>query len=172
MRFSQAATGEALSGTDGVTHAKTNCCNCNARGHYSGSCTSTYKRANVVTSLQVGVFFTQCFPSAEDIIDLTRIILYSASTVTTVNNKALLSNIWDCTEDEMLLFHTNGRDKIFHQQGDLNIVSMTAHYDLTSLTNILSMKDVQNIPGICITMDTLEESAMLIHLSDKNVLKL
>ena len=33
------------------------------------------------------------------------------------------------------------------------------------------MKDVQNIMGIRITMDTLEKSAMLIHLSNGNVLK-
>ena len=48
---------------------------------------------------------------------------------------------------------------------------MNAHYDPTFLANILSMKDVRNMPGIRITMDTLEESAMLIHFSDGNVLK-
>ena len=32
------------------------------------------------------------------------------------------------------------------------------------------MKDVQNIQGLRITMDTLEESAILIQLSDGNVL--
>ena len=33
LSFAQAATGEALSGTDGVTHIKINCYNYNARGH-------------------------------------------------------------------------------------------------------------------------------------------
>ena len=48
---------------------------------------------------------------------------------------------------------------------------MTNHYDPTFLANILTMKDVQNISEIRITMHTLEESAMLIHLSDGNVIK-
>ena len=91
---------------------------------------------------------------------------------TTIKNKALLSNIRDCTKDETLLVHTNGGDNIFHQQGDLNILPMTAHYNPTSLAKILPMKDVQNIPSIRITMGNLEESAMLIHLSDGNVLKI
>ena len=47
---------------------------------------------------------------------------------------------------------------------------MTAHYDPMSLANIISMKDVKNILGIHITMNTLE-NAILIHLTDGNVLK-
>ena len=90
---------------------------------------------------------------------------------TTVNDKALISNTRDCTKDETLLVHINGGDNIFHQQGDLNIVPMSDHYEPSFLANILSMKDVQNIPGIRITMDTLEESAMLIQLFDGNVLE-
>ena len=104
--------------------------------------------------------------------DTNRIIIYSSSTATTVNNKVLLSNIRDCTEDETLLIHTNGGDTIFHQQGDLNIVPITAHYDPMSLAKILATKDVQNISGIRITVDTLEESSIIIHLYDGNVLKL
>ena len=49
---------------------------------------------------------------------------------------------------------------------------MAAHYKPMLLANILSMKGVQSIPGIRITMDTLEESAILIHLSDGNVLNI
>ena len=49
---------------------------------------------------------------------------------------------------------------------------MTAHYDPMLLANIFLMKVVQKIPGIRITMDTLEESAILIHLSDGNVLNI
>ena len=65
----QAEKGGVLARTDGVTHAKITCYNCNMRGHYSGSCKSTEKRTNGITSLQVGASFTQCFPSTEDIID-------------------------------------------------------------------------------------------------------
>ena len=61
---------------------------------------------------------------------------------TTVKNKALLSNTRDSTEDETLFVHTNGRDTIFHQQGDLNIVPTTDHYNPMFLANILLMKDV------------------------------
>ena len=82
-----------------------------------------------------------------------------------------MSNIRDCTKDETVLVHTNGGDKTFNQQGDLKIVPMTAHYNPTLLEKILLMKDVQKIPGVRITMDTLEESAMLILLSDGNALK-
>ena len=112
--FTQAATGGALDRTDGDTHAEIACYNYNARGHYSGSCPSTENCTNGVTSLQVGTSFTQCFPSTEDIIDPKLIILDSASIATTVKNKVLLSNIRECTEDEMLLIHTNVGDNIFH----------------------------------------------------------
>ena len=170
LSLTQAATGGALTGKDRVTHAKITCYSCNARGHYSGNCPSTDKRTNGITSLQVGAFLNQCFPSTEDIIDPNWIILDSSSTSTTVK-KALLFDIRDCTEDETLLVHTNGGDNIFHQQGELNIVTINAHYDPTPLANILLMKDVRRIMGIRITMDTFEEIAMLIHLSDGNVIK-
>ena len=137
VRFAQVATGGSLARTDGVTHDEITCYKCNTRGHYSGSCTSTDKRTNGITSLKVGASFTQCLSSPEDIIDPNWIILNSASTATTAKNKALLSNIRDCTEDEKLFVHTNGGDNIFHQQVDLNIVPMTAHYDPTSLANIV-----------------------------------
>ena len=143
VSFSQAATGGALAITDRVTYAKITCYNCNVRGHYSVSCPSTDKLTNVVTSLQVGVSFTQSFPSTEDIIDPNWIILYSSSTEKTVKNKAILSNTRDCTEDKILLIHTNGGDHIFHQKVVLNIVPMTSHYDHTSLVNTLFMKDIQ-----------------------------
>ena len=48
---------------------------------------------------------------------------------------------------------------------------MNAHYDPTLLGKIFLMKDVQKIPGICITVYTLEEIAILIQLYDGNVLK-
>ena len=75
---------------------------------------------------------------------------------TTVKNKALLSNMKDCTDDETLLIHTNGENKIFHRQGDLNIVPMIVHSYPMFLANIILMKDVRKITGIRIMMDTLE----------------
>ena len=92
------------------------------------------------------------------------------STVTTVKNRFLLSNVRDCTGEEELLIHTNGGDKIFQKQGDLNIIPMIAHFDPTSLANILALKDVRKTPGVCITMDTDEEAAMLVHLPNGNIL--
>ena len=143
LSLTQAATGGALTGKDRVTHAKITCYNCNARKHYSGKCPSTNRRTNDVTSLQFSAFFTRCLPSTEDIIHPNWIILDSASTATTIKNKALLSNTRDCPYDKTLLVHTNGGDKTFHQQGDLKIVLMTAHYNPTFLANIFLMKDVQ-----------------------------
>ena len=124
-----------------------------------------------VTSLQVGASFTQFIPAIEDIIDPNWTILDSAFIATIIKDKALLSSIRDCTEDEIRLVHPNGGDETFHQQGDLNIVSIATHYNPTSLAIILSMKYVRTIPGIGSTMDNFEDSIILIHLSDLNVLK-
>ena len=146
MSFAQASTIGALAGKYRVAHAKITCYNYNARGYYSGNCPSTNRRTNGVTSLQVGTYFTHFFLSTEDIIYPDWIILYSSSAATTIKNKALLSKSVDCTKYETLLVHTNGGDNTFHQQGDLNIVPMTYHYDHTLLANILLMKDVRNIP--------------------------
>ena len=99
MSFAQAATGGALAGTDRVTHAKITCYNFNVIGHYSVNFPSTNRRTNGVTSLQFGASLNQCSPSTEDIIDPNWIILDSAYMATTIKNKALLSNIRDCTED-------------------------------------------------------------------------
>ena len=96
----------------------------------------------------------------------------SASTATTIKNKAFLLNSRDCTEEEELLIHTNGGDKVFQNQGNLNIIPMIAHFDPTSLANFLALKDVSKTPGVRVTMDTDEEAAMLVHLPNQNILNL
>ena len=48
---------------------------------------------------------------------------------------------------------------------------MTGFYDPHSLANILSFKEVANIPGVYITMDTLHEKAITITLLNNTTIK-
>ena len=41
----------------------------------------------------------------------------------------------------------------------------------SSIVNVLSLKDVTNIPGVHVTMDTLKEKAMLLHLPEAKKMK-
>ena len=49
---------------------------------------------------------------------------------------------------------TNGCVIVFTKIGDLKLFPFTVHVNEQSMANILSLKDVANIPGIRVTMDT------------------
>jgi len=63
-------------------------------------------------------------------------------------------NIKKCKPYEELVIATNNGDKNFSWLAELNILPLTVHYDEGSLATILSMKDVANIPGAFVKMNS------------------
>ena len=49
---------------------------------------------------------------------------------------------------------TNGRNKTFKKKGVLKLLPIPVHFEEDSLATVLSLKDVANIKGVHVTMDT------------------
>lgn len=69
-------------------------------------------------------------------------------------NKDLVTNLELCNTDEILTLTTNGGAKSFTQMGVLKLLPLAVHYNGDSIANILSLKDVADLEGCSITMDT------------------
>ena len=52
----------------------------------------------------------------------------------------------------------------------MKLLPIPVHFEEDSLARVLSLKDVSNIKGVYVTMDTRAEKSILVHLSDKKVL--
>ena len=96
------------------------------------------------------------------------ILLDSASTVNIFANKSLLRNIRHSRSIEGLQIHTNGGIQVTRLIGDLPGFG-PVWYDGGSLANILSLAAVRK--KCCITMDTNDEPAMIVHKENGDELK-
>ena len=53
----------------------------------------------------------------------------------------------------------------------MNLLPILVHFEEDSLATVLSLKEVDNIKGVYVTMDTSVEKSILVHLGDGKVLK-
>jgi len=81
------------------------------------------------------------------------------------NNWLLERNIKNCKLYEKLVIATNGGDKNFSWLAELNILPLTVHYDEGSFATILSMKDVVNIPGASVKINSDVERAIFVYVN-------
>lgn len=65
--------------------------------------------------------------------------------------------------------YTNGGHQDYDKVGDVKLFPFEAYYNPNSMANILSLKEVAN--KFRITMDTVKERAMCIHIDKHRVLK-
>ena len=78
-------------------------------------------------------------------------------------NNALVNDLVVCSEEEVLLIHTNGGTQTFDLKSNMKMFPIDFHFNSESMANILSIKDVVSMKGACITMDTFEERAITLH---------
>ena len=176
-------TSDLVPGRDGTT-CQLECYYCHCWGHTSNNCPrltverTRNPRPNTnggrgrggrsgTGLMMIGAGFTQGEGAA---IPKNWILLDTCSTCSVSNNRDFLGPISKCTPDNVLMVFTNGGSKTFDETALLKLLPMTIHHNPDSMATILSVKDVGNIPGVQITMDTLKEKAIIVK-HDNNIFK-
>ena len=113
--------------------------------------------------LQKVVSFTQAKKDT-DIVNKNWLLMDTCSTASMCNNLKLVKNVRECSRGQKLKIYTNGGELKYDKVVDFIYLPMEVHYNEGSIANVLSLKDITNIPGVHVTMDTLKEKAMLVHL--------
>ena len=134
-----------------------------ALGHYAGN----YPSVRGVNILQTGLSFAQNYETLES----SWILLDTCSTHSVSNNKMLVRDIVDCTKAEFLTVSTNRGNRTFRKRAFLKLIPIQVHFEEDSLTTVFSLKDIANIKGFYVTMDTRAEKYISIHLGNGKVLK-
>lgn len=182
VSFVQACIATPVPGRNGVLHEQITCYNCNTKGHYANECPNPNKAPgrSSIGALQIGVALAQrrhyccnagAKPEHNGVINRNWYLLDTCSTATTMMNSLFITNVQNCSKGKELLVHTTGGDKVFNQKGELTLLPMTSYYTPHSLANILLFKEVANLPGVCIVMDTLQEKALTVTLLDNTTVK-
>ena len=149
---------EVTPGKDGRTYPNIVCHHCHKRGHYLNQCPTA------PTEKKPKPQFCQYImnQTVESGINKNWILLDTASTVSVSNNPALVHDIQPC-RDDVLTIVTGGGTHTFDQKEVFNLLHIAAHFDLSSLANIISMKDVASLPGARVTMDSTINRAIVLH---------
>ena len=145
-------------GTDTQAH-DIKCFNCNQRGHYASNCPES--RVGV-SNLQYGNMLTQVQGSVV-LIPSNWILLDTCSSNNVVNNESLIECKRSCNEDEILKIHTNGGSLTFEEIGKMKYLPMSAYYNARSITNVLSLKAVDDINGLYVTMNTKTKPGIFVE---------
>ena len=69
--------------------------------------------------------------------------------------KSYVEDMNNCAKDKDLTVFTNGGQKIFDRKGRLTFLPLGVHVNNNYLATIISLKYVNNISGVLMTMDTL-----------------
>ena len=104
-------------------------------------------------------------------ISKTWILLDSCSIDTFFKNPDLVANIRTGSADEELRMLTNGGSVTYKEVADCKLLPLNVNFNKDSLANILSFKQVSEIPGVKITTDISKEDALTIHLKDGKEMK-
>ena len=87
------------------------------------------------------------------------------------NNLDYVKDVKNRYKYEELKVLTNGGSIIFYRKGQLIFLLLDVHVNDNSLVTILSLKYVNNIPGVGVTMYSSIKKAMNVILRDGTVLK-
>ena len=104
-------------------------------------------------------------------ISKTWTLLDSCSTDTAFKNPAFVANIRTGSADEELRMLTNGGSITYKEVAEYKLLPLKVHFNKDFLANVLSFKQVSEIPGVKITTDTSKEDAFTDHLKDGKEMK-
>ena len=97
------------------------------------------------------------------------ILLDTCSTDRVTKQLGYVEYVKKCTKDKDLTLYKNGGSPLFGRKGRLTFLPLSVHVNNNSIAKIISLKYVNNIAGMRMTMDTNIEKAMNIILSDGTV---
>ena len=115
--------------------------------------------------LQQGISLFQKY-NTDEVISKTWILLDSCSTDTVFKNPDLVANIKTGSADEELRILANGGSLKYKEVADCKLLPLKALFNEDSLVNVLSFKQVSEIPGVKITTDTSKEDTLTVHLKN------
>ena len=114
------------------------CSRCNKYGHSSAYC----PRDLCVQGMQLSLAQSRTTTA----IPLDWLLLDSGSTISSVCNKQLISNLKPITTP--LTVYTNGGSQTYSFTGTLNVFPLEVYYDGSSIANILSLSKVcEKVPS-------------------------
>ena len=90
------------------------------------------------------------------------VLLDTCATNSVSNNTSLVKYIVAFKQHERLKFSKNVGLISFDKKSTLKLLPMKVHFNKKSMADILSFKEVADIPGVRITTDTEKERAMTV----------
>ena len=162
---SNSSQGYPVLGNDGQLYRHTECYVCHCYGKISYQCTD--KKPKSINMAIIGVMLMH----NGDAINKTWIILNICSTDSVTNNLDYFEDVNNCAKDEKLAVLKNGGFLQLDRKGLLTFLPLSVHVDDNYLPTILSLKYVNNILGVRVTMDTLMKKFMNVILSDGTIFK-
>ena len=87
------------------------------------------------------------------------------------NNFYYVEDVNNCTKKEYITVLTNRGSIIFDRKVGLIFLTLSFNVKKNYLATILSLKYVNNIAGVRVTIDTLVENFMNVTMSDGTVFK-
>ena len=101
----------------------------------------------------------------------TWIILDTSSTASVTNNEFFVTGVRQCLSDYVLTMMTNGGSQVFDKGVILNLFPLHVHVNIYSMETNLSLKDVTDILGVNVTMDTAIQKAIIVQLDRGKIYK-
>ena len=102
-------------------------------------------------------------------INKTCILLNTFYTEIVTNNFDYVEDVNNFSKHEELTVLMNGRSLIFDRKGRLTFLPLNLHVNKDYLAILLYIKDVNNIPGVRVTMDTLIDKSINVILREVTV---
>ena len=90
------------------------------------------------------------------------ILLDTCLTSSAYNSKEMIGNINDFTSDKNLMVYKNGGSNTFTQMAPFKFLPMEVHFNIYSMDNILSIKDVFSIILVHTSMYSRKERAIIV----------
>ena len=104
----------------------------------------------------------------DGIIPSTWLFIDTCSTSSVSKNTYTFKNIRKFLEEERLTVVTSGGNKEFNEIGEYEISPIEAHFNLHPMANTVALKDMSDVPGVRITMDSSKDSANTVDYQGKN----
>jgi hypothetical protein len=137
------------------------CWNCGKWGHASPNCPERSGGRQGSQYMQIGYGFGQ----NDSCILASWVLLDTCSTASVFCNHNLVGDLIVCSEDEELMIQTNGSSKCFDLKSKMKLFPIEVHFNSNSMANILSLKDVAEMTGARITMDTSKNCEIIVHFN-------
>ena len=102
-----------------------------------------------------------------DTIDPNWILLDTCSSDSVFRSSKFVSNITQCSEDNILNIISNGGSYTYDTTATFDIFSMLIYFKENTLANVLSFKQIAALPNVKITTDTSIAKAISVHVGDK-----